>query len=114
MAWGKDKSLDQQQSRLKQLLPLAIALLICSAIAWVLYQVFVSLSKVRDQARERIRQRHSVSFSKDGVRIDVRDRGSETYMDATQSLFVKAWYLGRDDPDGEGAEQRKRSPANHG
>lgn len=36
----------------------------------------------------------NLTFTKDGVRVGVKQRNTENYVDATQSWVVKAWNLG--------------------
>jgi hypothetical protein len=47
-----------------------------------------------------------VAFTKDGLRVGVKDMKTESYVDATQSYVVKAWNLaGQEKRDG--AERKK-------
>ncbi|PNY25433.1 Uncharacterized protein TCAP_04621 [Tolypocladium capitatum] len=85
-------------STIRQLLPLVIALIILSAIGWVLYQVYLSATKIRETASERMGKKNVV-FTKDGVRVGVRHVQNEKYVDATQSWVVKAWNLGSSKED---------------
>jgi hypothetical protein len=52
----------------------------------------------------------NVSFSKDGLRVNVKNIKNESYLDQTQSWFVKAWELGSSSgASGQGdASKRKR------
>lgn len=40
------------------------------------------------------RRHKSVVFTKDGVRVGVKQMKNENYVDKTQSFVVKAWNLG--------------------
>ena len=81
-------------------MPLIVAVIIVSAIGWVLYQVYDSATKFRDSASERMGKKNVV-FTKDGVRVGVRHVQNENYVDKTQSWVVKAWNLGQPKPDAD-------------
>ncbi|KAK8206012.1 hypothetical protein IWZ01DRAFT_511192 [Phyllosticta capitalensis] len=36
-------------------------------------------------------EKKNVTFTKDGMKVGVKDRSSEDYTDKTQSMLVKAW-----------------------
>ncbi|PFH63045.1 hypothetical protein XA68_10086 [Ophiocordyceps unilateralis] len=82
----------QGSSTIGQVFPLVIALAVLSAIGWVLYQVYLSASKFRESASERMGKKNVV-FTKDGVRVGVKHMQNENYVDNTQSWVVKAWNL---------------------
>ncbi|KAG6241219.1 hypothetical protein E4U25_006655 [Claviceps purpurea] len=84
----------------QKLVPLLIAIVLVSAIGWVLYQVYDSATKIRDTASERMGKKN-VLFTKDGVRVGVKDVQNEKYVDKTQSWVVKAWNLGQLKPDAD-------------
>jgi hypothetical protein len=92
----------------RQLLPLVITLLVLGLIAWVCYQVYLSLGKIQAQARKQMGDH--VVFTKDGMRVNVQNMENESYLDKTQSWFVKAWELGSASSanDHEDAGKRKR------
>ncbi|OAQ66627.1 hypothetical protein VFPPC_14351 [Pochonia chlamydosporia 170] len=87
-------------STIGKLIPLVIAILFVSAVAWVLYQVYESATKIRDTASERMGKKNVV-FTKDGVRVGVKHVQNEKYVDKTQSWVVKAWNLGQQKPNEE-------------
>ncbi|KAK4099938.1 hypothetical protein N658DRAFT_487302 [Parathielavia hyrcaniae] len=91
MAWGKQKT-QTPPSIARQLIPLVLTLVVLGGIAWVCYQIYLSLGKIQTQARKQMGDH--VVFTKDGVRVNVKDAGAESYLDKTQSMFVKAWELG--------------------
>ncbi|CRJ79755.1 hypothetical protein HYQ45_007520 [Verticillium longisporum] len=80
-------------SRLGQLIPLIITLLVLGALAWVCWQVYLSVVKIQGAASERMGKKNVV-FTKDGVRVGVKHVANEKYVDQTQSWVVKAWNLG--------------------
>ncbi|KJZ72388.1 hypothetical protein HIM_08191 [Hirsutella minnesotensis 3608] len=75
-----------------QIIPLVVTLVILSVVGFVLYHVYLSASKFRDHASERMGKKNVV-FTKDGVRVGVKQMQTENYVDATQSWVVKAWNL---------------------
>ncbi|KAG6292831.1 hypothetical protein E4U09_003261 [Claviceps aff. purpurea] len=87
-------------STIGKLVPLLIAIVFVSAIGWVLYHVYDSATKIRDTASERMGKKN-VLFTKDGVRVGVKDVQNEKYVDKTQSWVVKAWNLGQLKPDAD-------------
>ncbi|UKZ87488.1 uncharacterized protein TrAFT101_003282 [Trichoderma asperellum] len=87
-------------SIIRQVVPLVIAIALISGIAWVLYQVYLSFTKIRESASERMGKKNVV-FTKDGVRVGVRHMQNEKYVDKTQSYVVKAWNLASAQKDEE-------------
>ncbi|KHO01089.1 uncharacterized protein MAM_00090 [Metarhizium album ARSEF 1941] len=103
-----DVQSDTSRLRHRKLAPLVIAILLVSAIAWVLYQVSQSATKFRDTASERMGKKNVV-FTKDGMRVGVRQVQNEKYVDKTQSWVVKAWNLGQPQPKSkEDLSKRKK------
>ncbi|EXF85616.1 hypothetical protein HER10_EVM0001343 [Colletotrichum scovillei] len=91
MAWGK-KAQPPPPSALRQIIPLIITLLFLAGVAWVLWQVYLSVNKIQESASERMGKKNVV-FTKDGVRVGVKHTSNENYVDKTQSWVVKAWNL---------------------
>ncbi|UKZ66915.1 uncharacterized protein TrAtP1_008080 [Trichoderma atroviride] len=87
-------------SIIRQVVPLVIAIALISGIAWVLYQVYLSFTKIRESASERMGKKNVV-FTKDGMRVGVRQMQNEKYVDKTQSYVVKAWNLANAQKDEE-------------
>jgi len=93
MAWGKSKSATAPApSTIGQILPLLITLLFLGGLAFVLYQIYDSLLKIKSQAKKQMGTKNVV-FTKDGVRVGVKHVETEAYVDRTQSWVVKAWNL---------------------
>ncbi|KAI6751338.1 hypothetical protein HG531_006034 [Fusarium graminearum] len=82
-----------QTSTVSQVLPLIIVFALLGVGGWVGYQVYISVAKMSDVASERMGKKNVV-FTKDGVKVGVKQVKTENYVDATQSWFVKAWNLG--------------------
>jgi hypothetical protein len=76
-----------------QVLPLLIVFALLGVGGWVGYQVYISVAKMQDAASERMGKKNVV-FTKDGVKVGVKQIKTENYVDATQSWVVKAWNLG--------------------
>ncbi|KAL2268142.1 hypothetical protein VTJ83DRAFT_2988 [Remersonia thermophila] len=93
MAWGRSSQPSPPPaSRLWSLLPLLIALAIVGAIAWVVYQIYLTLLRAQAETMQKM-ESSNVALSRDGVRVGVRNVGHEKYVDQTQSWVVKAWNL---------------------
>ncbi|KAK0610467.1 hypothetical protein B0T17DRAFT_620943 [Bombardia bombarda] len=92
MAWGKDAPPKPQTSTIRQLLPLVITFIILGVLAWVGMQIYQSVVKIQAQASQRMNKKNVV-FTKDGVRVGVKQVQNEDYVDKTQSWVVKAWNL---------------------
>lgn len=92
----------------RQLLPLVITLIVLGVMAWVGYQIYLSVAKIQTQARKQMG--NNVVFTKDGMQVRVKSMENESYLDRTQSWVVKAWELGSS-PGANGqddAAKRKR------
>lgn len=79
--------------RSRQLIPLAILLVILAGATWLGYQIWISVGKFQDAASQRM-EKKNVVFTKDGVRVGIKHVATEKYVDQTQSWVVKAWNLG--------------------
>ncbi|UZP42452.1 hypothetical protein NXS19_010268 [Fusarium pseudograminearum] len=101
-----------QTSTVSQVLPLIIVFALLGVGGWVGYQVYISVAKMSDVASERMGKKNVV-FTKDGVKVGVKQVKTENYVDATQSWFVKAWNLGTAQ-DGSQAKKRKVNGSTHG
>ncbi|ORY60889.1 uncharacterized protein BCR38DRAFT_411996 [Pseudomassariella vexata] len=92
MAWGKSKT-DARPSTLSTILPLVTVLLFLGGTAWVIYQIWLGVKKIEQQASDHMAKKNVV-FTKDGMRVSVKHVEEEKYVDRTQSWVVKAWNLG--------------------
>lgn len=93
-------------SAISQILPLIIVLALLGVGGWVGYQVYLSAVKIQETASERMGKKNVV-FTKDGVRVGVKQVKTENYVDATQSWVVKAWNLGTSEEQKQQATKRK-------
>ncbi|KAF4121548.1 hypothetical protein GMORB2_1956 [Geosmithia morbida] len=80
-------------STIVKLIPLILVFIIVGVIVWVGYQVSAGAQKIRDEASERM-ERKNLVWSQDGLKVGVKDRENEAYVDQTQGWVVKAWKLG--------------------
>jgi hypothetical protein len=84
---------DEHPTACSQLIPLVIIVLFLSAGAWIAHQIYISVGIMRETASEKMNKKNVV-FTKDGVRVGVRQMKNESYVDATQKYVVQAWNLG--------------------
>jgi hypothetical protein len=75
-----------------KLLPLIFLFVVLFAFAFVGYYLYVSFQKIAAAANEKV-QSKNVVFTKDGMKVGVKDVNTESYVDTTQSFLVKAWNL---------------------
>ncbi|KAK4136205.1 hypothetical protein BT67DRAFT_375867 [Trichocladium antarcticum] len=107
MAWGRKKVQAPPPSAIRQLLPLIITFIFLGITAWIGYQIWLSVVKIKAQAHKKLGDK--VVFTKDGVRVKVKNVANESYVDATQSWVVKAWNLAGPNPsNNDNASKRKR------
>ncbi|CAJ2508573.1 Uu.00g135990.m01.CDS01 [Anthostomella pinea] len=93
MVWGgKTPKVEAKPSTLSQVLPLLILLVFLAGAAVVGYHIYVSATKIRQNASQSMAKKNVV-FTKDGMRVGVKHVENERYVDATQSWFVKAWNM---------------------
>ncbi len=79
---------------LSQILPLIVALGVVGGIGFVLYHVYLSVTKMGETASQKMGKKNVV-LTKDGMRVGVKNVRNEKYVDKTQSYVVKAWNLGQ-------------------
>lgn len=75
-----------------QVVPLVILLLFLGGAAFVGYQIYLSVNKIEQQARDKMAKKNVV-FTKDGMRVGVKHVEQEKYVDATQGWVMKAWNM---------------------
>ncbi|KAL1640149.1 hypothetical protein SLS58_007263 [Diplodia intermedia] len=73
-----------------QLLPLLILLVVVGVGVWVGLQIYLYTNELADRGKKKMEKKNIV-FSKDGMKVGVKEVNDEDYADRTQSLFVKAW-----------------------
>ncbi|KAI4122733.1 MAG: hypothetical protein LQ338_005647 [Usnochroma carphineum] len=83
------KSSSSSSPSLLPLLILFLFLLIGALIAYAVYNIATS---VADQTSKKMEKKHVV-FTKEGMKVHVKEVGAEREADRTQSLLVKTWNL---------------------
>jgi len=75
-----------------QLIPLLIFVALAAGAAWVGYQIYLSVTRIRGDVSQKM-GRKNVVFTKDGLRVGVKHVQQEGEIDATQRYLVSAWNL---------------------
>ena len=75
-----------------------ITLVFLAGLAFIGYQIYESLLKIKTQAKKQMGNKNVV-FSKEGVRVGIKHVETEAYVDKTQSWVVKAWNLSGESKD---------------
>ncbi|CAK7273906.1 hypothetical protein SEPCBS57363_005890 [Sporothrix epigloea] len=78
------------RSLLGQLIPLVVLFIVVGGLAFVGYQIYLSVNKIQENASKNIAHKN-ISFTKDGMRVNVKEVKNENYVDATQKVFVDVW-----------------------
>lgn len=76
----------------RKLLPFFILLIVLFAFAFVGYYMYLSVQKISCAASDKM-QSKNVVFTKDGMKVGVKELKTESYVDTTQGFLVKAWNL---------------------
>ncbi|KAF4301421.1 hypothetical protein GTA08_BOTSDO10606 [Botryosphaeria dothidea] len=77
---------------LGQLIPLLILFVTVGVIAFIGYQIYLYTNELADKGVKKMEKKNIV-FSKDGMKVGVKEVRDEDYADRTQSVLVKAWSL---------------------
>jgi hypothetical protein len=83
---------NKTQNISSKLLPLILLLLFCAIFAVIGYYLYLSVQQISNAATAKLESKN-VSFTKDGLRVGVKELKNERYVDKTQSILVKAWNL---------------------
>ncbi|PBP26096.1 hypothetical protein BUE80_DR002936 [Diplocarpon rosae] len=97
MAWGRSsipKPSPPPKSALSKLLPLLILLIVLGGLALMGYYVYLAACGISTVASKKMENKNIV-FTKDGVKVGVKELRNENYVDNTQSIMVKAWNLAK-------------------
>ncbi len=63
---------------------------VIGGLAFVGYQIYLGVNQIQAQATKNIGNKN-ISFSKDGLRVKVKEVHNEEYVDKTQRVFVDVW-----------------------
>lgn len=80
------------RSALSKVLPLIILLIVLGGFAFVGYHFYLTCQKISKTTTDKM-QSKNVFFTKDGIKVGVKEMKNENYVDATQGFLVKAWNL---------------------
>ncbi|KAJ5683358.1 hypothetical protein N7462_006523 [Penicillium macrosclerotiorum] len=72
------------------ILPLILLLLFVAVLAVVGFVVYRIVQDVSKNTREKMERKHMV-FTKDGMKVQVKEMKDEQYKDRTQSVLVNMW-----------------------
>lgn len=75
-----------------KLLPFFILLIVLLGFAFVAYHLYLAATQISSAATNKM-QSKNVVFTKDGMKVGVKEVKNENYVDTTQSFLVKAWNL---------------------
>lgn len=94
MVWGRSapKAPPPPRSALSKLLPLVILFIVLAGFAFIGYHLYLTFQKISATTSEKM-QKKNVVFTKDGLKVGVKELKNENYVDTTQSFLVKAWNL---------------------
>lgn len=75
-----------------KIFPLVILFVVLAGFAFVGYQIYLTAQKISATTSEKMEKKNMV-FTKDGLKVGVKELNNESYVDTTQGLLVKAWNL---------------------
>ncbi|KAF2478054.1 uncharacterized protein BDR25DRAFT_299773 [Lindgomyces ingoldianus] len=81
---------------LGNLIPLVILFSFVGAAAYVGYQIYLWSNQLADRGVRKM-EKKNVVFSKDGMKVGVKEVRTEDYADRTQRAFVKTWNAAYED-----------------
>ncbi|KAJ5861549.1 uncharacterized protein N7529_008859 [Penicillium soppii] len=74
----------------RNIVPLILLLVFVGILAAVGYVVYSIVQDVSKNTREKM-ERKNIAFTKDGMKVQVREIKDEAYKDQTQSVLVNMW-----------------------
>ena len=75
-----------------KLLPLIVLFLVLATFTFIGYHLYVTVQKISAATNDKM-QAKNVVFTKDGMKVGVKELKTESYVDTTQGFLVKAWTL---------------------
>jgi len=75
---------------LGNLIPLVMLFAFVGAFAYFGYQMYEFANELSERGKKKM-EKKNISFTKDGMKVGVKDVKGEDYEDKTQSVLVKAW-----------------------
>ncbi|KAF2455340.1 hypothetical protein BDY21DRAFT_73599 [Lineolata rhizophorae] len=77
---------------LGNLFPLVVLFIVVGVGAYVGYSIYLWSNELTDRGKRKL-EKKNVVFSKNGMKVGVKEVRTEDYEDKTQSVLVKAWNL---------------------
>ncbi|KAK5942409.1 hypothetical protein PMZ80_004973 [Knufia obscura] len=78
------------KSALGSILPLVITFILLAVVAVVGFVAYQIACDVADKTSKKM-EKKNVSFSKDGLKVGVKEVSAEQVGDSTQNVLMKAW-----------------------
>ncbi|RKF71105.1 hypothetical protein GcM3_108016 [Golovinomyces cichoracearum] len=82
------------RSSLSKILPLLVLLFAVVVFTFISYHLYLTIQKIFSTTSEKM-QTKNIFFSKDGMKVGIKELKNEKYVDASQSILVKAWNLSK-------------------
>ncbi|KAF2753598.1 hypothetical protein EJ05DRAFT_489788 [Pseudovirgaria hyperparasitica] len=73
-----------------RLIPLVILFGVIGAMAYVGYQMYLYANDLKDKGLKNM-EKKNVTFTKDGMKVGVKEVRDEDYADKTQNVLVNVW-----------------------
>jgi len=93
------------------LIPLLILFAFIGAFAWFGYQIYLYSLEMAQQGKKHM-EKGPIVFTKDGMKVNVKDVSREDYEDSTQSVLVKTWNLANESKSGGSRASSRTRPIN--
>ncbi|KAF2402609.1 hypothetical protein EJ06DRAFT_348001 [Trichodelitschia bisporula] len=75
---------------LGNLIPLVILAIVVGGFAYVGYQMYIFANDLTDRGVRKL-EKKNIAFTKDGVKVHVKELGAEEYESRTQNVLVNTW-----------------------
>ncbi|KAF2436163.1 hypothetical protein EJ08DRAFT_228787 [Tothia fuscella] len=72
------------------LIPLVMLFAFVGGLAYFGYQLYDFANELSERGKKKM-EKKNISFTKDGMKVGVKEKRQEDYEDKTQSVLVKAW-----------------------
>ncbi|KAL5002280.1 hypothetical protein BDV10DRAFT_118200 [Aspergillus recurvatus] len=73
-----------------RLIPLVILLIVVVVLVVIGFVAYSIIQEISDKTKSKMEKRN-VMFTKDGMKVGVREVGEEEYVDRSQSILVNIW-----------------------
>jgi hypothetical protein len=89
MAWGKSSTPKPPPSAAARLVPLIIFFLFVGIAGFVGYHIYLTVTAIADGTSKKL-EKKNVVFTKDGMKVGVKELKNERYVDKTQGCVRSA------------------------